>query len=89
MEAASSSNETLTILLIAMAVIVFIVGGMLGVGMSTAIAPIVAQFQVRVDISAMGVLLAIGFAVITGTIFGFYPAWKASRLVPIDALNHD
>lgn len=29
------------------------------------------------------------FGVITGSIFGFYPAYKASRLVPVVALNQE
>ncbi|MDO5522124.1 MAG: ABC transporter permease, partial [bacterium] len=136
MEAASSSNETLTILLIAMAVIVFtvggigimnvlfvsvkertneigilkaigaskkdilleflleataisIIGGILGVLVSFGITPIVSHFNVRADLSIAGSMLAVGFALVTGTVFGFYPAWKASRLIPIEALNQD
>ena len=36
-----------------------------------------------------GAALALLFAVVTGTVFGFYPALKASRLEPIEALNQD
>ncbi len=136
MEAASSSNETLTVLLIAMAAIVFtvggigimnvlfvsvkertneigilkaigaskkdilleflleataisIIGGAIGVLLSFGITPIVSHFNVRADLSVAGAMLAVGFAIVTGTVFGFYPAWKASRLIPIEALNQD
>ena len=41
----------------------------------------------RVEAGVWGYLLALVFAVLTGTLFGFYPAWKASRLVPIEAMN--
>jgi hypothetical protein len=31
--------------------------------------------------------LSLIFGVLTGTVFGFYPAYKASRLVPVAALS--
>ena len=37
--------------------------------------------------TAAGALLALGFSLVTGTVFGFYPAWKASKLVPVEALS--
>lgn len=136
MEAASESNNTLTTLLIAMAAIVFIVGGIgimnvlfvsvkertkeigilkaigctkkdilieflleacfisilggiLGVLLSFGITPIVEYFDVRVELSVVGAVLAVLFAIFTGTVFGFYPALKASKLVPVEALNEE
>ena len=136
MEAASKSNETLQMLLIAMAVIVFIVGGIgimnvlfvsvkertneigilkalgcskrdilleflleacfmsligaiLGVLLALGITPIVESLSVRVELSVSGAVLSLAFGVITGTIFGFYPAYKASTLIPVVALNQE
>lgn len=136
MEAAEKSNETLTMLLIAMAVIVFIVGGigimnvlfvsvkertneigilkaigcsrrdilmeflleasfmslagsLLGVIAALGITPVIEQFSVRVELSAGGAVLSLMFGVITGSLFGFYPAYMASRLVPVVALNQE
>ena len=39
--------------------------------------------------STTGALLALVFAIVTGTLFGFYPAWQAASLKPIEALNQD
>lgn len=133
MEAANKSNETLTLMLIAMASIVFVIGGIgimnvlfvsvkertkeigilkaiggsrkdillefmleaccisliggiLGVLVSFAVSPVLTGFHIRMEMSVMGAVLALGFSLVTGTVFGFYPAWKASKLVPVEAL---
>lgn len=136
MEAAKSSANTLTMLLAAMASIVFIVGGIgimnvlfvsvkertkeigilkaigcskkdilveflleaafistlggiLGVILSFAVIPVVELFGIRVEASLVGDVVAVLFAILTGTLFGFYPALKASKLVPVEALSEE
>lgn len=69
--------------------IVSIIGGAVGVGLSFALVPLLELTGTRMEPSWWGYVLAMMFAVITGTLFGIYPAWKASRLVPIEALNLD
>lgn len=65
------------------------IGAVLGILLSLAITPLVELFQVRVILSAGGALLSLFFGVMTGSIFGFYPAYKASRLIPVAALNQE
>lgn len=134
MEAASASNEILTMLLIAMAAIVFVVGGIgimnvlfvsvkertneigilkaigcsqsnilfeflaeaaaisliggvLGIVASLLVTPVAQYLGVRVELTPAAFFIALLFALITGTLFGFYPAYKASKLVPVEALG--
>ena len=136
MEAASASNDTLTMLLICMAVIVFIVGGLgimnvlfvsvkertneigilkaigcsrkdileeflleasctsligaiLGVMLALGLTPALERFGVTISLSVSGGVLSLVFGVLTGTVFGFYPAYQASRMIPVEALNHE
>ncbi|MEG1569472.1 MAG: ABC transporter permease, partial [Oscillospiraceae bacterium] len=70
-------------------VMLSVFGGIAGVVMGNALLPIIAKFDMRVIFSLGGSLVAMIFAIITGTVFGFYPALQASRLKPIDALNQD
>ena len=72
------------------AVVLCLVGGFLGIGMgrasSTFIGAIVG-WPAQASLDAAVVAVAVSVAV--GIVFGFYPAWKASRLNPIDALRYE
>lgn len=71
------------------AVFISLCGGLLGVFLSV-FAPWVLSFSdIKYLASWQGVLLGIGFSVMTGIFFGYYPAAKASKLKPIEALNYD
>ncbi|MDR2779869.1 MAG: ABC transporter permease [Synergistaceae bacterium] len=63
-----------------------VIGILLGFGASTAIAHLLKW---PTSVSGGVIALAAGFSCFIGVFFGFYPAWKASSLRPIDALRFD
>ena len=69
-----------------------VIGLVLGVGAAFAITAIMrhmANAPVRAWLSASTVVTAIGASVAIGLIFGLYPALRAARLSPIDAIHHE
>lgn len=71
------------------AVIISLVGGVIGVIIGFATVPILSYFELPAVASANGVFLGLIFSVVTGVFFGFYPAWKAADLNPIEALRYE
>ena len=67
-----------------------VLGGALGVLLGALATWAVGQFagwDVRLSLDS--VLLAVGFSGVVGVFFGYYPARRASRLQPIEALRHE
>jgi putative ABC transport system permease protein len=72
------------------AVTLAIVGGLIGVVLGVVASEAVGKYlQWPIVVTPESVALSFGVAAIVGIFFGFYPARKASRLDPIDALRYE
>ena len=65
-------------------------GGILGILIGTGLVSLGAMaLQVSVVVKPSVIILAVGFSAMVGIFFGLYPASKAARSDPIDALRYE
>ena len=74
--------------------VVSVIGGVLGIALGVVVARGLTRVTVNGQnletvISAGAILLAVGVCAAIGLFFGFYPAARAARLNPIDALRYE
>jgi putative ABC transport system permease protein len=72
------------------AVVLSSVGGLIGVVFATGASAVLARvMHVPLLFDPAINLLSFGFAAVIGVLFGFFPARRAARLNPIEALRHE
>lgn len=70
-------------------VFISLVGGITGTILGLVLVPLSQYVGFEAISSVKGVALGLFFSVITGTLFGYYPATKAANLSPLEALRYE
>lgn len=87
-KAIGAEESAITLQFLAESVVLTILGGIVGILVGWAIAAIAGHFMgINANPTMLSVMLATGVCVAIGILFGYYPAHKAARLNPIDALR--
>ena len=89
-KALGARNRDIRMQFLVEAMIICLFGGVIGVLLGTALGVTGAKLMgTLVFPPVAGVLFSLGFSVAIGGFFGFYPAARAARLNPIEALRHE
>ncbi|HJW29581.1 MAG TPA: FtsX-like permease family protein, partial [Saprospiraceae bacterium] len=86
--AIGATNRDIVIQLLFEAILVSVVGGLIGIVLGIAAAKAISSTaSIPTIISGWSILLSFGVAATIGLIFGIFPARKAAKLDPIEALR--
>ncbi len=89
-QAIGATPDDIRMQFLAEALLLSIVGGLIGIGIGVGGAYIFGSLSnLRTVVVPSSILLAFGSAAIVGAFFGFYPANKAAQLDPIEALRYE
>ena len=71
-------------------ILISVGGGLLGIGFGFFLSWLIARAaEWKTIITTSSVLIAFGVSVVVGIVFGIYPAMKAARIDPIEALRYE
>ena len=88
-KAIGATRTDITSQFLAEAVALTMVGGLIGIGLGWGISTAVSAFSTfEMSVTSGSVMLAFGVSTAIGLVFGYYPARRAAKLDPIEALRY-
>lgn len=88
--AIGASPGDIMVLFVLESLVISLVGGLLGIGTGIALSALVSFYAGwKTIIVAEALLLSFGVSSAVGIFFGIYPAWRAAKMDPIQALRHE
>jgi putative ABC transport system permease protein len=88
-KAVGAKRRTILLQFLIEAVIICMIGGVIGVGLSYGVAGLISAFGVPSVLPVSTVALAFGICVAVGLLFGLAPAWQAAKAQPVEALRYE
>lgn len=89
-KALGATNGSIRLQFIMEAIVLCLIGGALGILLGIGIAAVATDLMgYAVSPSINGIVISVSFSVFIGVFFGYYPANKAAKLNPIEALRYE
>ncbi len=88
-KAIGAKRSTIMFQFLIEAVTICVVGGLIGLSIAFPISLLINAFLLPTAMPLWVVVLALVISAIAGVVAGFFPAWSASKLDPVDALRYE